>query len=287
MIGILLAILVAIIWSLGEITYSKASKKYDHRNIYLYTFLLRAIIYIGVVIIFRRNLIGTFNKNIFSNTLPIITCDLFASLTINIAVTNGKLAVVSPIMASYPALDILLGMFLLNEKVTPLEITLSFLITLAIIILAKNQKGTEKVPHPKKGILFSTFYMLLAGLSIYFEKSIYISNFTVYDLYYYKGIIYICTSLFFALTIIRTSTKLRKPTLDIIKGCGLTPIGNVLDSFALNYGSMTIITPISSLYAVMTNLISRFYLKEKVTTLEKICIALIILSTMILIILKI
>ena len=66
MIGILLAILVAIIWSLGEVNYSKASKKYDHRNIYVYTFLLRAIIYIGVVIIFRRNLIGTFHKNIFS-----------------------------------------------------------------------------------------------------------------------------------------------------------------------------------------------------------------------------
>ena len=161
------------------------------------------------------------------------------------------------------------------------------MITLAIIILAKNQKETKKVPHPEKGILFSIFYMLLAGLSIYFEKSIYISNFTVYDLYYYKGMIYICTSLFFAITIFRTSTKMKRPNYDIIKGCGLTPIGNVLDSFALNLGSMTIVTPISSLYAVITNFISRFYLKEKVTILEKFCIATIILSTLILIVLTI
>jgi drug/metabolite transporter (DMT)-like permease len=287
MLGILLAISVAIIWSIGEVNYSNVSKKYDHKNIYLYTFLLRAIIYMSVVIIFSRSLIGTFNYLVFITTLPIIMCDLFASLTINVAVTNGKLAVVSPIMASYPALDILLGMLLLKEKVTPLEISLSLLITIAIIILAKNQKETQKVPHPEKGIIFSILYMLLAGLSIYFEKSIYISDFTVYDLYYYKGMIYICTSLFFAFKIFRTSTKMKKPTIDIIKGCGLTPIGNVIDSFALNFGSMTIVTPISSLYAVITNFISRYYLKEKVTILEKICIATIIISTLTLIILTI
>ncbi len=287
MIGILLAILVAIIWSFGEVNYSKVSKRYDHTNIYMYTYLLRAIIYISVVILFQRKLIGTFDASIFSTTLPIILCDLFASLVINIAVTNGKLSIVSPIMAAYPVVDILLGMLLLKEQVTHLEILLSALITGAIIILATNQEKTSKASNPRKGILFSIFYMLLAALSIYFEKNIYINNFTIYDLYYYKGSIYIITSLFFALTIFLTSKKLKSPNLSIIKGCGLTPIGNVIDSLALSMGSMTIVTPISALYAVITNFLSRYYLKEKITNLEKVCIAIIIVSTLLLIILKI
>lgn len=287
MIGILLAILVAIIWSIGEVNYSKVSKKYDRTNIYMYTYLLRAIIYISVVILFKRSLLGTFNYEVLTATLPIIICDLLASLVINIAVTNGKLAIVSPIMASYPVLDILLGMTLLKEQVTILELSLSIGISIAIIILARNQKKTRKVRNPKKGILFSVFYMLLAGLSIYFEKSIYVTSYTAYDLYYYKGMIYIITSIFFAVVINLTNGKMKKPSFDIIEGCGLTPIGNVLDSFSLQLGDMAIVTPISSLYAVITNFISRYYLKEKVTSTEKIGISFIIAATIILIILKI
>jgi len=287
MLGILLSLLVAILWSLGEVSYSKASKKNNQKNIYMYTYFLRAIIYIGVVLLFRRSLLGTYNKAVFTSTLPIITCDLFASLVINLAVTNGKLSVVSPIMASYPVVDVLLGTFLLHEKNSLLEFFLLITICISIILLSMHQKKSRKAPHPVKGIIFSVLYMVLAALSMYFEKSIYINSYTVYDLYYYKGMVYVLASLFFAIVIGLTSVKLKKPDLEILKGCGLTPIGNVLDSVALSIGNITIVTPISSLYAVITTFISRFYLKEKVTLVEKICIGAIILSTLTLIILKI
>ena len=166
MTGILLAILVAIIWSLGEVNYSKVSKKYDRTNIYLYTFFVRTIIYIGVVVLFQFHLIGTFNPAIFSSTLPIIVCDLFASLAINMAVTNGKLSIVSPIMAAYPMIDIILGTLLLQEKTSPFEIALVTIISISIIILAIHPEAVEKATHPKKGILFSIFYMLFAAFSI-------------------------------------------------------------------------------------------------------------------------
>lgn len=286
MIGLILAIIVAILWSLGEVSYSKVSKKYDRVNIYMYTFFLRAIIYLSVVLIFNRSLFGTFNLNILRPILPIILCDMFASLVINIAIFNGKLSVVSPIMAAYPTLDILLGILLLHENVSIIEIILALIISISIIFLAINQKKSKKAPHPIKGIIFSIFYMLLVAFSTYFEKSIYMTHFTVYDLYYYKGLIYTCASIFFALIIGITPIKMKKPSLSIIKGCGITPIGNVLYSFALRYGNMLLVTPISSLYAVSTNIMSELHLKEKSTIKEKICIYSIILSTIILIIIK-
>ena len=287
MLGILLALLVAIIWALGEVSYSKVSKKYDRMNIYMYTYLLRSIIYLGVVILFKNTLLGTFQKEVFLSTLPIIMCDLFASLTINVAVTNGKLSIVSPIMASYPMIDIILGTLLLHEKISFLEILLVCIISFSIVFLTTHQKKDRKRKNTMLGILFAVFYMLLAAFSVYFEKTNYIANITVYDLYYYKGMIYTLTTLFFILTITIANKKIKKINFSILKGCGLTPIGNVIDSFALNIGNMTIITPISSLYATFTSLISRYYLKEKLTVKERLGIFLIISSTLLLIILKI
>lgn len=284
MIGIIFALMVAIFWSFGELSYSKMSKKYDKTNIYMYTYLIRTIIYFSIVLIFERNLIGTFNFNILSTTLPIIFCDLFASLVINVAVYNGKLSVVSPIMAAYPVLDIILGMLLLKESVGIVQIIMVIIISIAIIFISTDQKKTKNAPNPIKGIIFSIIYMVLVAFSTYFEKTIYISDFTVYDLYYYKSIVYLLTSMFFAINILLTPTKMKKPNLDIIKGCGLTPIGNVLYSFALNTGSIILVAPISSLYSILTNIFSRIFLKEKINIKEKICIYLIIVLTILLLI---
>ena len=287
MIGICFALLVVIFWSLGEVNYSKISKKYDRTNIYFYTFFIRTILYYIVVLIFRKTLFGTFHIDTLAWVIPIIFCDLFASLVINIAYYNGKLSIVSPIMAAYPVIDIFLGMFLLKEKVLPIQIILCLLINLSIIILVHNTSKKNKAFNPIKGINFSVLYMLLVALSTYFEKNAYVQNISVYELYYYKGMIYGISSLFFFIMIIIGPNKLKRPNFKIIKGCGYTPVGNILYSFALKFGDITIITPISSMYSVVTHFIGRFHLKEKISLVEKICIYVIIIATFWLILIEI
>jgi len=283
-IGIILSIIVAIFWSLGEVNYSKLSKNYDRPNVYMYTYLIRAIIYILVVLIFNRALFGTFKMDVFLVVLPIIVCDLFATYVVNIAVLNGKLTVVSPIMAAYPVLDIILGAILLKENIGFVEAFLASVIAISIIFLAIYQKKSKKAPHPVRGIIFAIGYMLLVGFSTYFEKSIYINNLTVYDLYYYKGIVYTFASIIFALAVIITPFKMKPFDKQIIKGCGYAPIGNILYSFALSFCAMTIVAPISSLYSVITNILSRIVLKERIRIRERICIATIIICTILLIV---
>ena len=279
LIGIIFSIIVAILWSLGEVSYSKLSKKNDRHNVYMYTYLFRAVIYILVVLIFNISLLGTFNKDVFMSVLPIIICDLFASYIVNLAVSNGKLTVVSPIMAAYPVLDIILGGFLLHENVGLIELILVGIICISIVLLALNQKKSRKAKHPVIGIMFAIGYMLLVAFSTYFEKSIYISNLTVFDLYYYKGIVYTLASVFFAIIVIILPVKMKGINWSVVKGCGLTPVGNVLYSFALKFGSMSIVVPLSSLYSVITNFISRIALKEKISIKERLLIAVIIIST--------
>lgn len=280
MIGIIIAIIVAIFWSLGEVDYAKVAKKYNNINVYLYTFFLRSIIYLGVVFIFRRGMFFTFNSNVLKAMLPIIFFDLFASLVVNVAEYNGKLSITSPIMASYPVVDIILGIILLKERTNLMDLVFVLLISISIVLLAMNPTKDKKAPNPTKGIVFSILYMLLVALSAYMEKDAYQGVYTIFDLYYYKGAIYTLTSLFFFFNIMITPIKIKKPTKDILKGCGLTPIWNVCYSLALNISNMSIVAPISSLYTVITHYISRKYLKEKINKKELICIYIILVSTL-------
>lgn len=284
LVGIILALIVAILWSLGEVEYSKISKSEDSSNVYFYQYFTRAVIYLLVALIFNRYIFGTFVLKDFLCFLPIIMCDLTGSYILNKTVKNGELSSVSPIMAAYPVVDILLGIFLLGEQASPLKLILVFVIAISIIVLASDTEKTDYAPHPKLGILFAVIYMLLTAFSTYFEKDAYLSNLSVYDLYYYKGIIYFLASVFFLSSIFIQKKKFRKPDKTILKGTMITPIGNSFYSFALNYGDMMVVTPLSSIYSVITNITSRKVLKEKITKKESICIGLILVSTITLLI---
>ena len=283
LLGLFFALLVALFWSLGEISYSRLVRNVDRANVYMYQYLTRSVLYLLVALIFNISLFTSFSFDHFFVFLPIIACDLFASYVVNIAVSNGKLSVVSPIMAAYPIIDIFLGLIIFKESIGVVQILLSIVIASSIVMLASRQKKTRNAPHPLKGVIFSLCYMFLVAFSICFEKSAYIGDFSVYELYFYKGIVYLLTSGVFMLFIGVTPVKLKKPNKDILLGTGITPIGNICNSFALNFGNIIIVTPISSMYSVLTNFLSRKVLKEKISFLESICIGLIIICTLLLI----
>ena len=283
-LGITFAVIVALFWAFGEMKYSKISKKIDSPNVYFYQYLTRGIIYTVVALIFNIGIFGKFVVSDFLRLLPIIMCDLVGSYVINKSVKSGELSSVSPIMAAYPIVDIILGILLLRESVGLLELILVVVISISIIVLAANTEKTKYAPHPIWGIIFAVIYMFLTAFSSYFEKDAYLSNLSVYDLYYYKGMVYFIASMFFLTVVGISKVKLKKPTKDIILGTAIIPIGNVFYSFALKFGNMMIVTPVSSIYSVISNIGSRRVLKEKITYLERICIALIMISTFTLII---
>lgn len=286
-IGIILAIIVAILWSFGEVQYTKISKSEDSNNVYVYQYFTRAVIYLLVALIFNKSIFGTFVLKDFLCFLPIILCDLTGSYILNKAIKNGELSSVSPIMAAYPVVDIILGICLLGEQATLPKLTLVSIIAVSIIVLSTDTEKTEYAPRPKLGIFFAVIYMLLTAFSTYFEKDAYLSSLSVYDLYYYKGIIYFLASIFFLSLLFIKKKKFTKPNKDMLLGTMITPIGNSFYSFALSYGDMMVVTPISSIYSVITNISSRKILKEKITRKESICIFLILVSTITLLMLEI
>ena len=57
-----------------------------------------------------------------------------------------------------------------------------------------------------------------------------------------------------------------------------------MNSFALNFGNMIVVTPISSMYSVLTHLISVKVLKEKISMVERVCVGIILMCTITLVI---
>ena len=60
-IGLFFALLVAVLWSLGEISYSRLARNLDRANVYFYQYLTRAILYLTVVVIFNISLFTDFS----------------------------------------------------------------------------------------------------------------------------------------------------------------------------------------------------------------------------------
>ena len=115
-IGIILAIIVAILWSFGEVQYTKISKSEDSNNVYVYQYFTRAVIYLLVALIFNKSIFGSFILKDFLCFLPIILCDLTGSYILNKAIKNGELSSVSPIMAAIQLLILYLVYVYLGNK---------------------------------------------------------------------------------------------------------------------------------------------------------------------------
>ena len=286
LLSIILSLLVVLLWSYGDINYTKLSLKLEKMNVYFYQYFIKSIIYLFVTFIFNISLFKTFNITHFLIFSPVIFCDLAASIAIYYAVSRGKLSIVSPIMASYPIITIFLGIILLHEKPSYLSILLSMIITVSIIVLSTISSNDNKKKNYKRGILYAIVYMFLIAFSTYFEKDIYNNNLTIYELYYYKGLVYLLTSFFFLITLLISKKKFHKLNKDIIRGSILIPTGNVFYSLAISLGDIIYIAPITSMYSILTNYLSVNILKEKLSITERIAISLIILSTILLIIIS-
>lgn len=284
LVSIILSLMVVLLWSYGEINYKHLFAKLDKYNVYFYQYFIKALIYLIFVVIFNASLLKSFNIMHFFIFSPVIFCDLAASIAVYYSVSMGKLSIVSPIMAAYPIITIFLGIVLLKETPSYLSILLSMIITVCIIIISRVSSKNENNHTYKRSIIYAIVYMFLIAFSTYFEKDIYNNNLSIYELYYYKGIVYFLTGLGFMTILLIKKKKIHKINKEIIRGSILTPIGNVFYSLAISLGDIVYISPLTSMYSVLTNYLSVNILKEKLSITERIAITMILLSTILLII---
>jgi len=216
-------------------------------------------------------------------------------------------SVVVPMYLIYYPVSMLFTIGLLKEQVNPLQLISMGVIFVMIIVLSistsKNRlnKGINKEhleeTHKKfginmesisKGIIYVVAAGLLNGLLILLDKNAYNSGLATNEMILYSGISHIIIGLVFYSIVKKTFIKrgnsylyIMTPLLMITIGvkflCGITYVA------AMKMGNATVVVPIVASSILLVEILSAFFLKEKLRKREYLCIVIFMIAIIVLI----
>lgn len=187
------------------------------------------------------------------------------------AIKYGKVAITSSIQRTQVIVTFFLGIFILKEKFTILQLIVSGVLVTLSIMIARDKKNNEERINEKarqKAIFYSWGVVLFYGISDFINK-IYITEFQspLYVMFNYAVIIIIGIFAYCLITKNWNYIDIRR-----INSKGYFILQSILDvsssifnRFALLDGNVSIVSVISTSSIIITMLASRVILKEKIS----------------------
>ncbi len=243
----------------------------DKKRIALCGLLSYHFIMIFITLMFNAKILVMLNFMDMLHMLPGIIMQAIGFFCCVSSIKYGKVAITSSIQKSKVVVAFLLGVVILKENCTLLQIIISaILVILSIIIAINKEKNSSKIDieAQKKSILYSYGFVIFNGISNFLNK-IYVANFQdpLYVVFNYAIISIILVVLFCIFTKQLSYIDIRK-----IKNKKFFFLQSLCDSsssvfnrFSLLAGDVSIISVIETSSIVVTVLASRLILKEKVT----------------------
>ncbi len=263
-------LLSTVIWGFVAIAIKKCSNNEPKRIaimgmlIYHCTMILVSLI-INPQIIEKLNFIDIIKM---SPGIIIQSIGFYCSIS---AIKYGKVAITSSIQRTQVIVTFLLGILILKEKFTILQLIISgILVTLSIMIAIDKKNDEEKINKKakQKAIMYSWGVVLFYGISDFINK-IYITEYQspLYVMFNYAIIIIIGIFAYCLITKNWNYIDIRK-----INNKGYFVLQSLLDvsssifnRFALLDGKVSIVSVISTSSIIITMLASRLILKEKIS----------------------
>ena len=187
------------------------------------------------------------------------------------AIKYGKVTITSSIQRTQVIVTFLLGIFILKEKFTILQLIISGILVTLSIMIARDKKNDEEKINKKakqKAIMYSWGVVLFYGISDFINK-IYIAEYKspLYVMFNYAVIIIIGIFAYCLITKNWSYIDIRK-----INKKGYFVLQSLLDvsssifiRFALLDGKVSIVSVISTSSIIITMIASRLILKEKIS----------------------
>lgn len=263
-------LLSTVIWGFVAIAIKKCSNN-EPKRIAIMGMLIYHCTMILVSFIMNPQMIASLNVIDMIKMLPgiiIQSIGFFCSIS---AIKYGKVAITSSIQRTQVIVTFLLGILILKEKFTVLQLIVSgILITLSIMI-AKDKKDDEGKINEKakqKAIMYSWGVVLFYGISDFVNK-IYITEFQspLYVMFNYAVIIIIGIFAYCLITKKWNYIDIRKINSKryFILQSLLDVSSSIFNRFALLDGNVSIVSVISTSSIIITILASRLILKEKIS----------------------
>lgn len=208
------------------------------------------------------------------------------------AIKHGKVAITSSISKTNVVVTFLLGIIILKENCTLLQLFVSAILVILSIMVAKNKTDTNnKIDKnlEKNVIMYSYGFVLFNGISNFLNK-IYVTEYQnpMYVVFNYAIIVIICLFIYCLFTRNWNYLDIRKINTKkyFILQALLDASSSIFNRFALLDGNVSIISVISTSSIVVTILSSRFILKEKISYKKYIMILGIFICVLILSLIK-
>lgn len=185
------------------------------------------------------------------------------------AIKYGKVAITSSIQKTQVIVTFLLGILILKEKFTILQLMISgILVTLSIMVAKDKKEEKLNAKERQKAIMYSWGVVLFYGISDFINK-IYITEFQspLYVMFNYALIIVVGILAYCFITKKWEDIDIRKINSKkyFILQSILDVSSSILNRFALLEGDISTVSVISTSSIIITILSTRWILKEKIS----------------------
>ena len=263
-------LLSTIIGGFTSVALKKCSNN-EPKRIALMGLLSYHLIMIVVSMITNPEFITKLNIVDMINMLPGILMQSIGFYCMISATKYGKVAITSSISKAKVVVTFLLGIIVLKENCTLLQLFVSIILVILSIMVSKNKTDTQNQINKKleqKAIMYSYGFVLFNGISDFLNK-IYVTKYQnpMYVVFNYAIMIIIGLFIYCLFTKNWNYLDIRKINAKkfFVLQALLDVSSSIFNRFALLDGNVSIISVITTSSIVVTILSSRFILKEKIT----------------------
>lgn len=261
-----LCLISTILSGFTSIAMKKCSKDSNSITLSLLGILISDIVYI-VIGLCLTNVIQIFNIIDLLKIAPLTVIQMIGYICGILAIKYARVSIVAPIRKGNTVVTLLLGILILKDNLSYIQLIFSFILILLTILLAKN--GKEKSDKTEiKGIIFAYGFVIFNGISSFLNKvyiNIYQNPLIVVFYYALMGAIFIILYCLF-------TNKWKYLDIRKINFKGFFLLHSALDlganlcsRFSLIDGQVSTVSVITSSSIIITTLASRFILKEKIS----------------------
>ncbi len=263
---LILCIASTIIAGLISIFTKKCTNKNENmKGINILSILIYHVFFLCVILISEPKIFLQFNFADLVKILPLAITQTVGAVSYYMSIKNSLVSTTAPITRAKAVVPLILGLVIINENLSIMQILLSVgLIALTILVSKSNKVETSS---SKKGIIYAYGFVLFSGVSNFLNK-VYINIYhdpLVIAFYFAITIIFsvliytIFTGQFSLLDVRRINAK-RFFFMFVF----LDFLSSLLIRFSLIDGPVSIVYVIESSAIIVTILASRLILKEKI-----------------------
>ena len=293
---LLFATITVLLWGTSETIFKKVSTIEKHSVLKLISFngIILGICAILFMLITRTEI----NLNILITYLPVALIYIASMFCTYKAMTLVKVSILSPLQNSSCAITTILCIFLLKQEVGIPQIIAIALIIICMILLSINKDETlrlesgDKEADAKnakrayllylKGIAFALGYWFLDGIGSFMDDYTLEANLSAEQVIIAYSFIYGIIGVICAIVVKFKErdykyTKVKENKLKLL-GTLVETAGQYTYIYAFVFGDAAIASPYIAAYSIVTVILSRIFLKEKLKKKQWILIGLILVG---------